>query len=224
MRLFACKSGGYKRGLMKSKSVYQRVRVIAGATVQAVKAWRDGEPEAAAKIIHPHLPPGIRLIPDLTDDTAGENETKLAVRGYRQLDAWSCGATAAFAVVKTFHSNAKFSRFYADVGTTANGTTESALVRGLRKHRIGVGIRDNMDFEDIEFAIEAGFPVIAGIGHECEDGDHWICVYGIGRAPKRLFVCNQTHVLSLHGREEFTWKRWQRWWNPYGRGLVCWGK
>jgi hypothetical protein len=207
---------------MKSKSVFQRVRGLAGA---AVEAFQADSPEEAAKILHPHIPPAIRLIPDLTDDTVGENETKLAVPGFRQLDCWSCGATAAFAVVKTFHPGAKFTRFYADVGTTASGTSESAIVRGLRKHGVGVSIRDDMDFNDIEAAIESGFPVIAGIGRdENEDGDHWVCIYGVGRKPKRIFVCNQPFILSLHGREEFTWKRWQRWWNPSGRGLVCWGK
>jgi len=68
--------------------------------------------EQVANCVHRLWPASLRAVPDLTDDYIYENEHKLAVPGYSQVDPYSCGATAGWAVVKTYHPKASFRNFY----------------------------------------------------------------------------------------------------------------
>lgn len=184
--------------------------------------------EQAVNCMHSLWPACLRAIPDFTNDYInGRNEYKLAVPGYSQLDPYSCGATAGWAVVKTFHSRGvSFRRFYQDCKPLPlEGTTEKMLVKSLRRNGIGVSFRTDLNYVGIRAAIEAGFPIIATVGHEYSDGAHWIVIYGIGWRPKRVFLCNQVNCgWPGFSRDELTWEDFRGLRNPRGRGLVCWGK
>jgi hypothetical protein len=182
-------------------------------------AWID----SLARFAGPRIPHYLRAIPDLTDDSLheieNENEKKLAVPGFSQTDWYSCGATAGWAVVKTFHPQSSFRDFYRDCNPLPlEGTTEGKLVKALRRHGIGISIRSDLTFATVRGAVESGFPVIAQIGREY----HWIVVYGIGWRPNRVFICNQPRM--GFSRQELLWADFRQEWNPRGRGLICWGK
>ena len=174
--------------------------------------------------MHRLWPACLRLIPDLFDDHIhDESEIKLAVPFFCQTDWYSCGAVAGWSVLKYFHSGASFDAFYKDVHPLPLvGTSEGKLVRALRRHGVTVSIRHRLRFEDLHAAIESGRPVIVGIGHEFEGGDHWIVVYGIRRRLRRVHVCNW--LRPGRSRQELSWSEFCALWNPRGRGLVCRGK
>ena len=184
----------------------------------------DDRIERLASRLHRLWPACLRMIPDLRDDYVNdESETKLAVPFFCQTDWYSCGAVAGWSAVKYFHPKANFRAFYQEVNPLPLiGTSEGKLVRALRRHGVGVSIRRKLSFIDVCSAIENGRPVIVGVGHEYEDGDHWIVVYGIGQSPRRVYVCNW--VRPGRSREELTWKEFRALWNPFGHGLVCRGK
>jgi hypothetical protein len=180
--------------------------------------------EQAVNFAHALWPAWLRAVPDLTDDYTAENEHKLAVPGYSQVDPYSCGATACFAVVRTFHPQANFQKVYSDTNPLPfEGVSERKLVRALRRNGVGVAVRFNLDYQSIRAAIEGGFPLIVGIGNDMfKDGDHWAVIYGIGWNPRRIFISNQPNFGN--SREELTWSGFRSIWIPRGRALVCWGK
>jgi hypothetical protein len=182
--------------------------------------------EQAVNCAHALWPACLRAIPDFTDDYIYENEHKLAVHGHSQLDPYSCGATAGWAVVKTFHPKASFRKFYKDCNPLPfEGTTEFKLVRALRKNGVGVSARSNLNYTRIRGAIESGFPIIATVSYKGGYAGHWIVIYGIGWRPKRVFVCNQIlQGWPGFGREELSWADFRSLWSPRGAGLLCWGK
>ena len=77
-----------------------------------------------------------------------------------------------------------------------------------------VSIRRHLCFADLCTAIEKGRPVIVGIGHEYEDGDHWVVVYGVGRKFRHIFVCNWVRL--GHSREELSWAEFRAVWESHG--------
>jgi hypothetical protein len=79
-----------------------------------------------------------------------------------------------------------------------------------------------MSFDDLVKTIERGFPILSSVRSRGY-ADHWVCLYGYGLNPKRVFTCN--HVQGgLHGRQELKWGDWKRLWDPSSRYLICWGK
>jgi Papain-like cysteine protease AvrRpt2 len=166
-------------------------------------------------------------LPDVPqfDIQLGENETKLQVPGFRQLNGYACGAVSAYSVVKAFHPRVSYEKVYKDCNPSEeDGTGVPQLLRALRKNGVGVSVRWNLTFKSIVKTIEAGFPIIVG---ECQNGegsDHWVVLYGYGLRPNRVFTCGQPNVVALSGREAFEWRDWLEIWDEKGLGLVCWGK
>lgn len=179
-----------------------------------------------ARTIGPCIPSWMRKVRHLGDVYSAESETKLQMKSYCQTDWYSCGPVAAWSVLETFHPDADFDAFYRDCRPLpTEGTTEGKLVKALRKHRVGVSVRHDLNFGKIADAIEVGYPIITGIGHDYPDRDHWVVIYGVSRKPKQLFVSNIVRMHNpLNSRAEFTWNEWCEDWNPKGDGLVCWGK
>jgi hypothetical protein len=193
-----------------------RVGIVAQMTEEII--------ERAVNCAHSLWPAWARAVPDFTDDHGHKNERKLAVAGFAQTDCYSCGFTAALAVVRTFHPRANASRLYSDCNPRPFvGMTEGSLVRALRRHGVGVAIRSNLNYQSIRAAIESGFPLVAGIGNGMfEDGDHWIVIHGVGWKPNRIFISNQPRIGN--SREELAWDKFRSMWTPQRRGLICWGK
>lgn len=179
-----------------------------------------------ARVIGPRIPACLRKVRHRGEVASGPGESKLLMPSYCQTDWYSCGPIAAWSVLETFHPDADFATFYHDCRPLpTEGTSEGKLVKALRKHGIGISVRHDLTFEKIARAIESGFPIITGVGHDYEDGDHWVVIYGVSRKPKRVFVSNIVRWhFPFNSREDFTWKEWLKEWNPRGDGLVCWGK
>jgi hypothetical protein len=126
-------------------------------------------------------------------------------------------------VVETFHPEADFEKFYKFCAPDpTEGMGETRLIQALRHHGVGVGVRRDLDFDSIAEAIEAGFPIIVGVGHEFSDGDHWVVIYGVAYKPKRVFLSNI--VRPGYSHEEYSWSEFRSEWSPRGDGLICWGK
>ncbi len=180
-----------------------------------------------ARALGPRIPNCMRKIRHLGGVYSGENETKLLMPSYCQTDWYSCGPVAAWSVLETFRPDADFAAFYHDCKPlSTEGTTENKLVRALRKHGVGVSVKRDLNFVKIAEAIDAGYPIITGVGcDENGDGDHWVVIYGVSRKPKRVFVSNIVRMHNpLNSRAEFTWSEWSKDWNPKGDGIVCRGK
>ena len=176
-----------------------------------------------AEGLHRVRPTWSRAVPDLLGDRNGACEHKLAVPGYAQLDGYSCGATAGWAVVKTFHPQASFSSFYRTCNPSLDGITDAQVIRALRRHGVGVSVRTDLTYARVRETIRAGFPIITGIGREvCDTGDHFVVIYGVGWNPARVFICNQPRWGC--SRQELTWADFRATWAPLGHGLICWGK
>ena len=179
--------------------------------------------EQALNCVHSAWPAWARAIPDFTADSIGDNECKLEIKAFSQLDWYSCAASAGWAIVKTFHRRSRFRDFYRDCNPQPlRGTSEYRLVRALRRHSIGVSVRTDLTFAAVHGALERGFPVIVQIGHEYADGDHFVVIHGYGWRPNRIFICNQPR--AGFSRQELKWSEFRSMWTPRGRGLICWGK
>ena len=173
--------------------------------------------------LHRVRPTWSRAVPDFSDDLIRPGEHKLAVPGYAQLDGYSCGATAGWAVVKTFHPQASFRSFYNACNPSLDGTTDAQVIRALLSHGVGVSVRTDLTYAMVRATIRAGFPIITGIGREvCDTGDHFVVIYGVGWNPSRVFVCNQPQWGC--SRQELPWADFRATWAPLDHGLICWGK
>jgi hypothetical protein len=167
-----------------------------------------------------------KIKPAFLELAVPEDGVMLEVPAYGQLDTYSCGATAGYALVRTFHKRANFKRFYRAVSPDPEeGIGPLYLRRALRKFRVGTRERRNMKWPDIRECIDQGFLLLIGTGKENPDwqGDHWSVLYGYGRRPKRVYLTNQPGV--LWHQEEVPWGQFVRSvWNPAGKALVCWGE
>ena len=173
--------------------------------------------------LHRVRPAWSRAVRDFSHDLSHPGEYKLAVPGYAQLDGYSCGATAGWAVVKTFHPKASFRSFYQACNPSLDGTTDARVIRALRCHGVGVSVRHDLTYAKVRATIRAGFPIITGIGREvCATGDHFVVIYGVGWSPSRVFICNQPRFGC--SRQELSWTDFRATWAPRGHGRICWGK
>jgi Papain-like cysteine protease AvrRpt2 len=169
----------------------------------------------------------LKLLPDVprVDGESWDDETKLLVPGFRQLNAHDCGPVSVYSVVRAFHRRASYSKIYRDCNPSEDeGAGLTQMIRALRRNGVGVSERWGMTFKDVVLAIESGHPIIVGERTDDPDSGHWVVIYGYGKNPKRVFTCNQPNVVALSGREEFTWQDWRGLWDEKGFGLVCWGK
>ena len=170
---------------------------------------------------------GVKAIPETWCSAEGdENSILLDVPSYCQTDSYSCGATAAYAVLKTFKPRADFARFYADVRPLPkDGCGPRRVTAALEKFGVGVACKKNLTWKDICKNIDSGFPMLIGTGKEDPklQGDHWSVLYGYAVKPDRVFLSNQVSLLNQ--RIELRRSNFEKaWWNPVGKALVCWGK
>jgi hypothetical protein len=75
-------------------------------------------------------------VPDLLPHPEGA--TTHALRGFTQLDAYSCSAVAGWCVVWSFDRRRSFERFFRICETSPHGTGIAPLIRALEAHRISV--------------------------------------------------------------------------------------
>jgi hypothetical protein len=108
---------------------------------------------------------------------------------FTQIDRFSCGFVAGWAVIKTLHPehNPWDARsFYASCDPDVErGTSASRLAKALRTHGIRVGLRSGqIAFSLLKKALENGSPVIACIDRPNTDYLHWVTVYGYSETQR----------------------------------------
>jgi hypothetical protein len=133
-------------------------------------------------------------------------------------------AIAAWSIVETFHPNTRFAKFYDLVQPGPGiGVGPKRVRAALNKFKVATQMRGNMGWIDIRKTIDDGFPMLVGTGFdENGAGAHWSLLIGYGNRPRRVYLGNQPGV--LRNKIWVSWKEFdEEWWNPRGKGVVCWG-
>ena len=165
---------------------------------------------------------GLRVIPDLLPERTRGNEFKLPVRGYSQLDSYSCGVAAGWSVLRYFKPGAIFREFdEACAPSPRTGTSTRKLAAALRRHDLRVFPLRDLDFEAITAFLESGFPLLTTIRDpEWEKNTHhWVVIYGFGWRPRRMhFVGRAIPGFTKRG---LSWRKFKSLWTGRDDSLVC---
>ena len=168
---------------------------------------------------------GIRVITDRLPHPASNSVVTLDLQGYRQVETYTCGFVAGLMVLHVLRPEASAEEFYRTCKPDSDiGMGTSKLVRALRKSKIGVSERRDLEFSDIQNAIDSGYPIITSVTTRREQSDHWVVIYGYGVDPDRLFIAGNG-IPHLGNSKKFRFDSFSsKFWSPEGFGLVCWGK
>lgn len=162
-------------------------------------------------------------IPDLLPELIGDREVKLEIPAFAQTDAYSCGAVAAYSVIRTFRSDISFRDVWAVAPPSkAWGMSTQGVTRTLRSFGIGVAVRHGLQARDVRKSIDDGFPIIVSIRNPGSSEGHWVVLYGYGLRPHRYFISGQAR--PGFSRQRLSGREFRRRWEPIGNGLICWGK
>ncbi len=155
----------------------------------------------------PHLaPPFYPRVP-----TEDPTVRAVPIAGYYQVRQYTCGYACTLTVLHAMRRYVDGRELYERLGTDYTGTSQSAIVRELRREGVSANLRYDLDFEGFARAIDAGKLVIAYHARL----EHWVVVFGYGRDPERLFVADP---LRSHRTEQ----RWDRYGPKLrGFGIVC---
>lgn len=189
------------------------MRALISAVTSALRWSQDNIPRAL----------GLRVVPDLLPERQRANELKLPVRGYSQLDSYSCGVAAGWSVLRYFDPGADFKKF--DEACSPHpewGTSTRRLSAALRKHGLRVYCLGDLDFDAIKAFLEGGFPIITTIRERDweENVHHWSVIYGVGSKPRRMHVIGRTGAPGF-AKMELAWRSFKTIWSGKGEGLVC---
>lgn len=110
----------------------------------------------------------------------------LDVPGYRQSRNYSCGFAAVLMVIRYYQIPWTGESIFETLGTARDGTGQTSMVDVLRQAGLSVNLRYDMGFERIVSSINSDKILISYL----EDEDHWLVLYGYGRAPKRVFAAD----------------------------------
>ena len=122
----------------------------------------------------------------LTYASGAGREKTLAVPGYRQARAYSCGFATALMVARFFRPDVNARELYGRLGTSRDGTRQNAIVKALRAWGIGANVRYDVGFDRLQQEIGRD-KLVVGYLH---DSEHWVLLYGYGLAPARVFVAD----------------------------------
>lgn len=104
------------------------------------------------------------------------------------------------------------------------GMGRRKLVKALRKSKIGVSERREIELPNIRNAIDSGHPVITCVTTRRELTDHWVVVYGYVASPDRLFIVGKG-IPCLGNRKQFRFDIFASTFRGKdGFGLIFWGK
>ena len=166
---------------------------------------------------------GIRVIPDLLPERTRRHEIKLPLRGYSQLDSYSCGVAAGWSVLQYFRRSAAFREF--DTACAPNpktGTSTRRLSTALCRHGLRVFRLRDLDFDAIQEFLKAGFPLLTIIRqpHWEENTHHWAVIYGFGWRPRRIHIVGRTGTPGFT-KWELSWRKFKSLWTGRDESLVC---
>lgn len=135
----------------------------------------------------------------------------LRVPGYYQVREYTCGFVSVLTVLRYYRRYVPEQELYERLGTNHYGTSQSAIVRELRREGLAVGLHYDLDLEKLQRCIHRNRLVI-GYHHRLE---HWVVVHGYARNPDRIYVAE-----SLPGmRREHLWSHYGP--KLRGFGIVC---
>jgi ABC-type bacteriocin/lantibiotic exporter with double-glycine peptidase domain len=161
---------------------------------------------------------------EMTGDARAFHKTgdcSLAVPMYRQLKSYTCGFVAAAMVVRTFHEKKSLKRIWEQVTPDFDwGVQTHALVRGLRKLGIGVSVKHDLNFSQVQKSIEDGFPIIATV--QRKGMGHWVVIYGVNKNSKEILIA--ASGIAYISRHRYTWKEFKQMEFRDREFLICWGK
>lgn len=163
-----------------------------------------------------------RLLPIATPDPkivkARKGQTVLPLRGWCQLDGWSCGLTAAFSILDYFRPGG-FSmrglRKYCDPDPD-EGLGPSEISDALRRFGLKCRITRSLTKCVVDTEIRKGNPILIGVEGELlgfED-DHWMVLHGTSKGE--VLLAN-----NLYPGKSSQWVTWG--WLKPGLEPLGWG-
>lgn len=114
------------------------------------------------------------------------NVVTLPFPGYRQVRNYTCGYVSALMMLRYFGRGLGGTELMTALNTTRDGTSQGALIRVLRSEGIRVGVHYDVTFASLQGYIDQGKPAVVYL----HDEEHWLCVYGYGEKPDRIFVAD----------------------------------
>jgi hypothetical protein len=148
------------------------------------------------------------LAPPFAPHQARTGAVTLPVPGFRQVRSYSCGFASTLMIARYFGVATPGADVYRRLGTDGTGTRQTAIVKVLRQLGLRAGVRYDVDFERIARGIDDGKPIIGYL----VDVEHWLVIYGYGRAPERIFVADPRPL-----------EQCEQLWAPYGARLGGFG-
>ena len=139
----------------------------------------------------------------------------LPVKRRWQVRSHTCGYVSAWMVLEYFNIDPPRGQLSERIRITSEGTRQVDLVHGLRSYGLGVGVRYDLDYEQIKAAITNSKPLIV-YDHK---KDHWLVVHGFGLAEN--YTKKYVYTADPNRGAE-TMRLWEKL-SPKlkGFGLVC---
>jgi|WetSurMetagenome_2_1015567.scaffolds.fasta_scaffold197464_2 ABC-type bacteriocin/lantibiotic exporter with double-glycine peptidase domain len=126
-----------------------------------------------------------------------------------QLDRHSCGAQSIFMVLKHFGKARSFDAVKKALGTDADGTSQTAMIRLLRARGLRVSELTDNSVRAIERSIGRGSPIIAWMGRGAEN--HRVVLYGYSRSHIWILDPSPKNTLGVR----ITRSQFRRRWGQY---------
>lgn len=102
-----------------------------------------------------------------------------------QFTSYTCGACSAYAIASFFGADVDYYDVRDSVGTTVEGTTESAIVRFLRSCGLRVAPRDALSWRGLLAALAQRNVVLVGL-----DGDHYGVVHAYDADHDEVYLAD----------------------------------
>lgn len=163
-----------------------------------------------------------RLLPIATPDpkivTARKGQVVLPLRGWCQLDGWSCGLTAAYSILDYFRPgecSMRGLRKFCDPDPD-EGIGPSEISAALRRFGLKCRITRSLTKSRIDEAIRCGSPILIGVEGDLlgYEEDHWMVIHGI--AAGEILLSN-----NLYPGRSSQWVSWS--WLKPGLEPAGWG-
>ena len=163
-----------------------------------------------------------RLLPIATPDKkiikAKKGQTVLPLRGWCQLDGWSCGLTAAFSILDYFRPGAcsmRKLRKFCDPDPD-EGLGPSELSTALRRFSLKCRTTRALNKVSVDAEIRKGNPILIGVEGDLLgfDDDHWMVIHGTAVGEVLLANC-------LYPGRSSQWVSWS--WLKHGLEPPGWG-
>jgi ABC-type bacteriocin/lantibiotic exporter with double-glycine peptidase domain len=124
-----------------------------------------------------------------------------------QLDDYSCGSRAIYSVMRHFGVTRPHWLLKSQLNTSPDaGTAVHRMIRVLRRHRLKVGYRPNLNWRGLVQALKADVVVIVHL-----DGDHIAVAHAV---TEHHVLLADPSVLRCPGRRQTRRRfleRWSRW-------------